>query len=420
MRWQISPSYSVLNSERIHKMNFSPQIALGLLALGLVVFPANCASAQYQAIDLSPTYLTDQFPASAYGASGGQQAGRAYGSTFGGDGHAALWFGSSSSFTDLNPIGFSKSQVEAIAGGQEAGYGSGTATGGGTHALLWSGSANSVVDLNPTSLAETYIYSQAEGIGGGQQVGFGQGGSSTHALLWFGTAASAVDLNPASATDSEAFATSGVHQVGDAYGYFSTGQNNHAMEWSGTAASATDINPYGAISSQANAISGNLAVGQADFKIGNNAYRTDAVLWSLAGSDGGFPMVQDLHPAGYEFSRATGIFGTDVVGTGKFNGFDHALLWHGSASNYVDLNKFLPAGYTNAFAQGIDANGDIAGVAFTATDQQGIFGTPHAFLWRPAPVPEASSAALLGLLLALGLGTVLIARKRKLVPAIVR
>ena len=393
-------------------MNFVNRIALGCIAFGSVVFPALRASAQYQAIDLSPTYLADQFSASAYGTSSGQQAGRAYGSTFGGDGHAALWSGSSSSFVDLNPIGFSKSQVEAISGGQEAGYGSGSATGGGIHALIWSGSANSVVDLNPTSLIETYSYSQAEGNSGGQQVGFGQGGS-THALLWLGTAASAVDLNPASALSSEAFATSGVHQVGYAEEIFRSGQARHAMEWSGTAASALDINPYGAESSQANAISDNMAAGQADFKVGSNSYRTDAVLWSLNNGIGGIPTVQDLNPAGYDVSRGTGIFGTDVVGTGKLNGFNHALLWHGSAGNYVDLNQFLPAGYANAFAQGIDANGDIAGVAFTDTGNQGIFGTPHAFLWRLNPIPEASSAEALGFLLMLGFGLVFSARKRK-------
>jgi len=393
-------------------MDFVTRTAVSTIALGLVLFPAGRAAAQYQATDLSPTYLTDQFPASANGTAGGQQAGRAYGSTFGGDGHAALWSGSSSSFVDLNPIGYSKSQVEAISGGQEAGYGSGTASGGQIHALLWSGSAASAADLNPTSLSETYTNSQVEGIGGGQQVGFGQG-NSTHALLWSGTAASAVDLNPASILYSEALATSGVHQVGYAEGIYTTGQTSHAIEWSGTAATARDINPDGAGSSQANAISGDMAAGQAVFKTGSNSYKTDAILWSLTGGIGGTPTVQDLTPAGYEFSRGTGIFGTDVVGTGKINGSNHALLWHGSASNYVDLNQFLPAGYSDAFAQGIDANGDIVGVAFTATGNQGIFGTPHAFLWRSSPVPETSSAVSLGFLLALGLGGVFLARKRK-------
>ena len=392
-------------------MNFVTRTAVSIIALGLVLFPTGRAAAQYQATDLSPTYLTDQFPASANGTAGGQQAGRAYGSTFGGDGHAALWSGSSSSFVDLNPIGFNKSQVEAISDGQEAGYGSGTPTGGQTHALLWSGSATGAVDLNPTSLSETYTYSQVEGIGGGQQVGFGQG-LNTHALLWSGTAASAVDLNPANALYSEAFATSGVHQVG-----YVGSQTDHATEWSGTAATALDINPDGAGSSRAYAISGDMAAGQAVFKTGTNSYKTDAILWSLTGGIGGIPTVQDLNPAGYEFSRGTGIFGTDVVGAGKLNGFNHALLWHGSASNYVDLNQFLPAGYSDAFAQGIDANGDIVGVAFTATGNQGIFGTPHAFLWRSSPVPETSSAISLGLLLTLGLGGVFLARKRKPLPA---
>jgi hypothetical protein len=42
-------------------------------------------------------------------------------------------------------------------------------------------------------------------------------------------------------------------------------------------------------------------------------------------------------------------------------GDGHALLWTGTAASAVDLNAFLPSGFTYAQATGIDESGDIVG-----------------------------------------------------------
>ncbi|MGI4788801.1 MAG: hypothetical protein ACRYFS_08120 [Janthinobacterium lividum] len=396
--------------------SFRTTLSLSTLTwLSLMALPA---TAQYQAINLSPPALfTGTEVSSAAGSDAGQQAG--FVDALYGNSHAALWSGSAASVVDINPTGFYSSQVLGIAGGQEAGFGLTTDSFGvdTTHAVLWSGSAASAVDLNPAQLLGAFDdYSQASGIGGGQQVGYGYGSLTQYqyqALLWTGTAASAINLQPTNLygfLDSRGAATNGIHQVGS--GEFTDGsfQTVHALAWSGTASSALDLNPSQSNFSGATAISGNNVAGYASFAPDGNNYEPHAVLWNLAPSAAGPFTFLDLNPAGYEDSFAAGVVGTTVVGAGDINGHSHALLWDGSAANYVDLNQFLPAGFTDAMAQGIDANGDIVGVAYTA----GMYGIPRAFLWTPvAAVPEASSVVSFGLLLVLGLGSVMIAARKK-------
>jgi hypothetical protein len=89
----------------------------------------------------------------------------------------------------------------------------------------------------------------------------------------------------------------------------------------------------------------------------------------------------------------------------------HAFVWSGSATNYVDLNQFLPAGFTTSVAEGIDGSGNIFGYA------SGPSQNTQAFLWKLSAAPEPSQTA------ALALGTlaltrlVLIARRRRATDA---
>ena len=60
----------------------------------------------------------------------------------------------------------------------------------------------------------------------------------------------------------------------------------------------------------------------------------------------------------------------------------------------MDLQNFLPSQYTSSEALGIDANGDIVGLAWGSN---GLVGIEDAILLVPVPVPEPSTFALAGL-----------------------
>jgi hypothetical protein len=329
--------------------------------------------ADYIAIDLTPSSGFSNF-CGAFGVGGSEQVGRGSGSATGNNYHALLWSGSAASIVDLNPPGFSYSQFAATNGSQHVGWGYSPTTGAADQALLWTGTATSAVNLNPSGFSNSY----ALGISGSQQVGHGFGSpthSSDHALLWSGTAASVVDLNPTNfySYSSVAYATNGSQQVG----CFNTssGGKTYAVLWSGTADSPVNLNPSGFTSSCAYGIGGSQQVGN-----GNG----HALLWY-----GTVESVVDLNPNGFSSSLAEATNGFQQVGyaSGPVTGYQfHALLWSGSPDSAVDLHQYLPGGFTNSRALGIDAQGNIVGRATAAS------GNSHAILWQV--IPEPSTFAL--------------------------
>jgi hypothetical protein len=116
-----------------------------------------------------------------------------------------------------------------------------------------------------------------------------------------------------------------------------------------------------------------------------------ALLWY-----GSAERVVDLHPAGFDMSIAIGVAGSVQVGVGNiFNEpndvVSHALAWRGTAESVVDLHQFLTGlgpSLSISVAQGVDINGDIVGIAWTANGQDA-----YAVKWTL--VPEPSSAVLL-------------------------
>ena len=147
--------------------------------------------------------------------------------------HAALWQGSSHTFTDLNPYG----SCGSCQPGSNAYNTDGTfiAGSGGSpeHALLWKlGQLNKPVDLNPGGFA----YSEAYAVRGTTQVGYAYSSTtkSFHAILWHGTAASAVDLTPS--TLSSAYATGLGSKTEVGCGTPSGMTVSHALLWHGSAA----------------------------------------------------------------------------------------------------------------------------------------------------------------------------------------
>jgi len=336
------------------------------------------------AVDLLPRGFTDS---GAYGISGGQQVGDGSGQATWGHTHALLWRGRAAGVADLTPDWFLDTQAVGISGGQQVGWGSGLATWGHDHALLWSGSASSAVDLHPGAFAN----SAALGIFGGQQVGWGSGpatGGHHHALLWKASAASVVDLHPGGFDSTEALGISGDQQVGWGSGP-ATGGNHHALAWKGSPASVADLHPSGFTSSEALGISGDQQAGWGSGPATKG--QIHALLWR-----GSAASVVDLHPSGFDSSQALGISGSRQAGwgAGAATGYHHhALVWRGSAGSAVDLHAFLPPGFEESNAFGVDPSGIIVGDARPRGSDR-----PHAFLWaqyvdvKPAPVRPAANA----------------------------
>jgi len=268
--------------------------------------------------------------------------------------HAVLWRGSASSVVDLHPHGWSRSRVYATSGGIQVG--SAEYDDNRHHALKWTGSASSVVDLDPTGL---FGYSDALGVSGDQIVGWG----ANHALLW--TSGGVVDLHPNGYGSSAAWATDGAQQVGD--GWSNGDHKTHALLWKGSANSVVDLHPNGYCFSLAFGVSGGQQVGVGSCDDLGRFYGGHALLWT-----GSAQSVVDLHPNGFSDSVAKAVAAGRQVGWGTTaDGSTHALLWNGTADGAVDLHAFLPAGFRNSQANGIDASGNIIGTA-----------DGHAILWR--------------------------------------
>jgi hypothetical protein len=166
-----------------------------------------------------------------------------------------------------------------------------------------------------------------------------------YALLWHPSTQSVIQLHPAGFVSSIAIATNGIQQGG--WATDATG-SMHAILWSGSAASALD-----------------------------------------------------LAPAGYSDTRITGISTNFQAGDGWAGGaantpgtVHHGLVWQGTPGSVLDLNQFLPVGYTHLTITGVDAGGNIAG--YMQTDVNGIpaIGSEVGVLFTPAPSVSVSTLSL--------------------------
>jgi hypothetical protein len=265
----------------------------------------------------------------------------------------------------LNPSGYTSSYALATNGSRQFGYGY-TNSSGGSQALLWNSVATSFVDLNPTGFNASEIL----GANSTYEVGYGQfnntNGGQLHAMLWTGSSSAATDLQPTdtllvTVNDSRALAIAGTgaNTLIGGYGASSVTLENHALLWTGlSASSAVDLNPATYMDSQVTAVGDGAEVG---------------------------------------FGRVIGQYDTE-----------HALLWTGNAATFTDLNTYLPANFTWAEAEGIDATGDVVGWALNSTT-----GNYEAVEWV-VKVPEPSSLALLAFL---GGGALVKRRRRRNRPA---
>ncbi|MBV9647305.1 MAG: hypothetical protein JO043_07575 [Candidatus Eremiobacteraeota bacterium] len=237
------------------------------------------------------------------------------------------------------------------------------------HAALWQGSSHTFTDLNPSgSCGSCSPGSNAYGTNGTYIAG--SGGSPLHALLWkVGLLTKPVDLNPAGSASSEAYAVGGTAQAG--YAVWSSSNTMHAILWHGTAASAVDLTPSSLSTAYATGLGTRSEVG-CGTPVGMSV--THALLWH-----GTAASMVDLQPSGFTDSCARAADTNVQVGYGDASAnTPHALLWKGSASSAIDLQQILPSTFTRSEAYAIDTAGAILGSAYSTTT-----AAWHAVVWVP-------------------------------------
>ncbi len=238
------------------------------------------------------------------------------------------------------------------------------------HAALWKGSSHSFTDLNPNgSCGSCSPGSNAYDTNGTFIAG--SGGSPQHALLWnLQNLKTPVDLNPAGAAYSEAYVVRGTTQAG--YAFSSSTNSYHAVLWHGSATSAVDLTPSSVSSAYATGLGSQSEVGCGTL-VGMTV--AHALLWY-----GTAASMIDLQPTGFTDSCARAAHGNVQVGYGHVSGTNalHALLWNGSANTAVDLQQYLPNTFTSSEAYAIDTAGDILGSAYSTSTRSW-----HAVVWVP-------------------------------------
>ena len=238
------------------------------------------------------------------------------------------------------------------------------------HAALWQGSSHTFTDLNPSGSCGSCSPGSSAYDTNGTYIA-GSGGSPLHALLWkLGQLKTPVDLNPAGAADSEAYVVRGALQAG--YAFSSAANANHAVLWHGTAASAVDLTPSTVSTAYVTGLGYQSEAG-CGMLVGLTVLH--ALLWH-----GTAASMIDLQPSGFADSCARAAHGNVQVGYGHVSGTGalHALLWKGSAKSAVDLQQYLPNTFSSSEAYAITPAGDIIGSAYSTTTL-----TWHAVIWVP-------------------------------------
>jgi hypothetical protein len=346
-------------------------VSLRLAVVPLTLLVLNCAWGQYRARLLDGPGLTST---KGWYTFGSFQGGTGSGSDFF---HAMLW--TPGGVVDLQPSGYSGSQVTALASGLQGGEAEVT-PGGARHAMVWHGTPESAIDLNP----QGYEYSTIFG-GGDVQVGSAKENGVSgqfHPALWRGTVGSFVDLNPPGFYWGQANDSWGDAQVG--WGKTPSNENLHALLWHGSAASAIDLTPSWIQACGSGGICGDTEVGGGEGPGTGGNYH--ALVWH-----GSAASTVDIHPSGFNSSFAHDVVGDTIVGTAG----SHAFAWLAGGSIEIDLQQFLvgltfngqPVSPNSSVAWQIDQDGNIVG---WATDSQSRYGV----VWQP--IRNLSGSVTLG------------------------
>lgn len=202
----------------------------------------------------------------------------------------------------------------------------------------------------------------------------------------------------------------GINESGTIVGqYVDTGSPASALGFMDTQGTYTTLNPNGdSLSTSANGINNNgLAVGF--YAPAGSSGQTSGFLFDTLTSQ--YSLIMDPTVSDLAFTQFLGINDSgEAVGYYQTNaGIQHGFLYNTETSAYTFLDdpNIVSGGSATMQITGITNSGEIAG--FYANPD----GTQFGFTANPAAVPEASSLVSLSLLLALGLGGVHIAKKRK-------
>ncbi len=336
-------------------------------------------SGAYEYLDLHPNGASSS---AIYGCSddGQWQVGAAY---FGGDRHAGLWSGSSTSFVDLHPGPGSSTAYDISNDGQWQ-VGSYQPPSQYRHPTLWRSTASSAMDLTPSSAYPgEYVTGEATAISrsGAYQLGAFEswpiGGYSaiSHACRWQGQPLPVETFTSQYGNTNYApnFARTTSADGTKAAGQMYTFQGWHAAYWPDLN-TLRDLHPAGFLESTVNDMSagGGVIVGSATLSNGRHG-----MIWT--GQEGVFT---DLHPFPFLSSETLGVSPDGTVQVGMVISqaaplIRRAALWRGAAQTYEDLHSSLPAMFVASEARCIDSNGRIYGEAFDST------GWGHAVMWTP-------------------------------------
>jgi hypothetical protein len=274
--------------------------------------------------------------------------------------HAA-YLTSTGGFKDMHPSSFTWSLINDSWGSTyHCGYG---LAGSSIHALFWVG-GGVPVDMHPSL---EYDHSYLFGGSGTMQVGLVAGTiacpdcgftSSTHAGTWSRTAASFRRLHSTTHRDTRSWGTNGTQFVG--FGTNRADGSTNALLWKTVGGFSTNLRPSMSTESRATTVWGNQ---QGGYFVGPQTGGYEhAVIW--AGTAGS---AVDLNPNA-TFQRSTVVAVRNGLQVGWARPLGHptrsqAIAWHGTSGTWINLHSRLAYPYNlgESFAEGIDNQGNIIG-----------------------------------------------------------
>jgi hypothetical protein len=275
---------------------------------------------------------------------------------------ALLWDARTNTSIDLRPPGMVYGFISAIAKGVQAGRVT-PADGARSYACMWRGTPESFVWLHPFPTAGGFS-STVNDTDGTYQVGRGSDGNRDLALVWKGTRESVQVYNPPGSRHASATGVDWPYVCGGADGY-------GAVLWIGGPDRFVVLHPFPYESSSVYATRGGIQVGT----VTDQGSRLDeAAMWR--GSSASFRL---LHKVGWSQSRLLRTNGRTHVGWARRRSDSRsiAIAFEGvDAPTFVDLDSYLPPGFTGSSARSIDDKGVIVGDVYRD-------GDTHVAVWIP-------------------------------------